>query len=109
MKTEKLQKVEKALAQDVPVPAPVVGLKVQKSWVSRQLGAWKWANRREAARVSIIDETAPHSRVNSPGRLVIWESCDVCGDYEGGRWGYGYAMQEQEELFNAFLEAGWSA
>lgn len=74
-------------------------VKVQLQYVTRPLGAWKWANTRGVYRVSLVDDVAPHKTAAQSGYLrTVWESSEVTNDYPGGRYGFEYALAMAETI-----------
>ena len=85
--------------------------------VAKALGAWKYARSRFCYRVMVLDASVLSARLArargekarqqilrgwssvraTPGKTVVCESRDVCGDYAGGAYGYAEAQKEAEQ------------
>lgn len=65
--------------------------RIELQWRTEALGGWKWAKSRGHYRVVLTDPSkgATHT-LNGNGLLKVLSTYgSVCGDYEGGKWGWG--------------------
>ena len=68
--------------------------------VERSKGKWKWARRRYAIRIAVIDPDKPYSgghRCYTGVIEVLTTSDDVCNNYGGGAYGYNNAIRQVEK------------
>jgi hypothetical protein len=84
-------------------------LKCVRQWVTKATGGWQWARTRGYYRCALVDESLHHRRVSERGYLAtLSRSRDLCGDYEGGAYGYAADAEHFARLadaVNAMLDA----
>ena len=87
---------------------------IQVAWISKQMGAWKWANSRGYYRVSVVDldklktiklfpftygkKLKKITRSYNAHISTIWESGDCTLSYPGGYWGYKKRYERAREI-----------
>jgi hypothetical protein len=70
--------------------------------VAECLGAWKWARQRGHIRAAIVDTSKHHRQLNHLGYIqTLVCSRSVCLDYPGGKWGYGEAATDAQDMADA--------